>query len=166
MGEKNSKRKTMVDVTGDCGPMLLEACKRGNLSFLKRIIDENKGKANLDAQDGLGNTALHYSAQGGHKQTLACLLDNKANPNVQNKVGDTPLHKAVGKDCRDCIRSLCEAGADANTKNKKNLTPLHMCKSQDVKTLIKKKWKSSTMMTCLPVTPNRFFFSKTNFAHN
>lgn len=46
--------------------MLLEACKRGNKSFLQRIIDENKGKVNLNPQDGLGNTPLHYSAQAGH----------------------------------------------------------------------------------------------------
>ena len=46
--------------------MILEACKRGNKPFLQRIIDENKGKVDLNPKDGLGNTPLHYSAQGGH----------------------------------------------------------------------------------------------------
>jgi len=126
-----------VDVTGDCGPMLLEACKRGNLNFLNRIITENHGKVNLDVQDGLGNTALHYSAQGGHTDTLQKLLDHKANPNIRNQVGDTALHKAVSKGDKNNIRLLCENGADANVKNNKNLTPIHLCKAQDVRTMIK-----------------------------
>ena len=51
------------------GPMILEACKRGNKSFLQKILDENKAaglKPNLNVRDGLGNTPLHYSAQGQH----------------------------------------------------------------------------------------------------
>ena len=96
--------------------MILEACKRGNSSFLQRIIDENKGKVDLNPKDGLGNTPLHYSAQGGHlgnfyrlfsvllkrfsqtqTDTLELLIKFKANPNIQNQVGDTALHKAVTK---------------------------------------------------------------------
>lgn len=49
--------------------MILEACKRGNKSFLQKILDDNKTagiKPNLNVKDGLGNTPLHYSAQGQH----------------------------------------------------------------------------------------------------
>ena len=117
--------------------MILEACKRGNKNFLQRIIDENKGKLNLDPKDGLGNTPLHYAAQGDHPETMELLLKQKANPNLQNQVGDAPLHKAVAKNSIRCIELLCTAGADANLKNKKNLSPLHMARGQDVKNVIK-----------------------------
>ena len=131
----------MVDVTGDCGPMILEACKRGNKSFLQKILDDNKNagiKPNLNVRDGLGNTPLHYSAQGQHLDTLLILLQSNADPNIKNQVGDTALHKAVGKNSEEIIRSLCEAGADANIKNNKNLSSMHMARTQGIKDLIKK----------------------------
>lgn len=54
-----------VDVTGDYGPMLMAAAKRGNVELLNRIITENSSP-DLNIQDGLGNTALHYSASANH----------------------------------------------------------------------------------------------------
>ena len=127
----------MVDVTGDCGPMILEACKRGNKPFLQRIIDENGGKVDLNPRDGLGNTPAHYSAQAGHIDTLELLLQFKADPNIQNQVGDTPLHKAVTKNIARSIELLCEAGGDANIKNKKGLSPMNMSRGQEVKNIIR-----------------------------
>jgi hypothetical protein len=47
------------------GPMLLECAKKGNIGLMTRIFDECRN-LNVSPKDGLGNTPLHYSVQGGH----------------------------------------------------------------------------------------------------
>jgi hypothetical protein len=44
---------------------LRAAAQRGNTSLLSQLVREQKG-LNLNATDGLGNTALHYSAHHDH----------------------------------------------------------------------------------------------------
>lgn len=61
--------------------MILEACKRGNKAFLQRIIDENKGKVDLNPKDGLGNTPLHYSAQAAHLGKFSFISNVNAHTN-------------------------------------------------------------------------------------
>jgi ankyrin repeat protein len=51
---------------------------------------------NLDIQDQLGKTALHYASELGQDDTLELLLAQGANPNIKDfKNGKTPLFDAV-----------------------------------------------------------------------
>eukprot|EP01096_Ripella_sp_DP13-Kostka_P017486 TRINITY_DN893_c0_g1_i1.p2 TRINITY_DN893_c0_g1~~TRINITY_DN893_c0_g1_i1.p2 ORF type:complete len:183 (+),score=94.57 TRINITY_DN893_c0_g1_i1:82-549(+) len=125
-----------VDVTGDYGPMLMAAAKRGNVELMNRIITENANALNLDIQDGLGNTALHYSAAANHTDTIVILTKHKANPNLLNFAGDTPLHVALAKNHEGALSALLQGGADLTIKNKKGVMAKNLAKSKEVREII------------------------------
>lgn len=74
-------------------------------------------------QDGIGNTCLHYSANWGHFDTLAMMLEAGANPNVQNYQKETALHRAFYKDNIPMIQLLLKKGADPRLVNAQGLKP-------------------------------------------
>ncbi|MDE0313584.1 MAG: ankyrin repeat domain-containing protein [Candidatus Poribacteria bacterium] len=74
-------------------------------------------------------TPLHWVAQRGLTNGVACLLANGANPNVTDDKGQTPLHfiahKGVGKNQAEL---LIEHGADVNARDDAGQTPLDYAK--------------------------------------
>eukprot|EP01089_Gocevia_fonbrunei_P012750 TRINITY_DN30_c0_g1_i1.p1 TRINITY_DN30_c0_g1~~TRINITY_DN30_c0_g1_i1.p1 ORF type:complete len:166 (-),score=54.01 TRINITY_DN30_c0_g1_i1:102-599(-) len=119
-------------------PQLRAAAQRGNVSLMTSLLKDHAKNLNLDGADGLGNTALHYSAHHGYPETLKLLLDAGANPNVQNGAGDTPLHKALVKDSVPCIELLVSNGSNPRLENKEKKTATHVARSGKAKELVKK----------------------------
>ena len=74
-------------------------------------------------------TPLHWVAQRGLTNGVACLLANGADPNVTDDKGQTPLHfiaqKGVGK---NQAKLLIEHGADPNARDDTGQTPLDYAK--------------------------------------
>ena len=70
-------------------------------------------------------TPLHWVAQRGLTNGVACLLANGADPNVTDDWGRTPMHiiaqKGVGK---NQIELLIEHGGDINSRDADGRTPL------------------------------------------
>ena len=70
-------------------------------------------------------TPLHWVAQRGLTDGIACLLANGADPNVTDDKGRTPLHiiarKGVGK---NQVQLLIEHGGDINRRDVDGNTPL------------------------------------------
>lgn len=70
-------------------------------------------------------TPLHWVAQRGLPNGIACLLANGADPNVKDDKGRTPMHiiaqKGVGK---NQIALLIEHGGDINARDVDGKTPL------------------------------------------
>ena len=70
-------------------------------------------------------TPLHWVAQRGLTNGVACLLANGADPNVADNKGRTPMHiiaqKGVGK---NQIELLIEHGGDINSRDADGRTPL------------------------------------------
>lgn len=70
-------------------------------------------------------TPLHWVAQRGLTEGIACLLANGAEPNVTDDKGQTPLHfiaqKGVGK---NQVELLFEHGANLNIRDDAGQTPL------------------------------------------
>ena len=81
-------------------------------------------------------TPLHWVAQRGLTNGVACLLANGANPNVTDDKGQTPLHfiaqKGVGKNQAEL---LIEHGADLNARDDTGQTPLDYAKKAKRKTV-------------------------------
>ncbi|MDE0399537.1 MAG: ankyrin repeat domain-containing protein [Candidatus Poribacteria bacterium] len=81
-------------------------------------------------------TPLHWVAQRGLTNGVACLLANGADPNVTDDKGQTPLHfiaqKGVGK---NQAKLLIEHGADPNAPDDTGQTPLDYAKKAKRKTV-------------------------------
>ena len=81
-------------------------------------------------------TPLHWVAQRGLTNGVACLLANGADPNVTDDKGQTPLHfiaqKGVGK---NQVELLIEHGADPNARDDTGQTPLDYAKKAKRKTV-------------------------------
>lgn len=91
------------------------SAKQGRDDDLKELMPQIK---DVNLQDHLGNTALHYSAAADHLQCVKILVFGKANINAMNHLGETPLHKAAWKDSVSVIEFLLQSGADVKLKNK------------------------------------------------
>jgi len=84
---------------------------------------ENHSVAN--AQDNLGNTALHFSESVAIMKLL--LETGSANPNIPNGEGFCALHVAAQRRDVESVRILLEYNANVNVADdKKWLTPLHL----------------------------------------
>ena len=118
------------------GRCLIDCGRRGNIEMITQLFKENKAAAIADAQDGLGNGALHYCGQFGHAEAAALILSKGANPNLKNYAGETPLHKATWADKFDVVKVLCDHGANPNVRNKKNIASTATCRSTIVKNYI------------------------------
>ena len=81
-------------------------------------------------------TPLHWVAQRGLTNGIACLLANGADPNVTDDKGQTPLHfiaqKGIGKNQAEL---LIEHGADLNARDDAGQTPLDYAKKAKRKTV-------------------------------
>ncbi len=81
-------------------------------------------------------TPLHWVAQRGLTNGVACLLANGADPNVTDDKGQTPLHfiaqKGVGK---NQAALLIEHGANLNARDNTGQTPLDYAKKAKRKTV-------------------------------
>ncbi len=82
-------------------------------------------KADPNATDKHGFTALHHAAWNNRLGIVKLLLANKWDINAQSADGDTPLHLAVERRHKEVARYLLDRGADGNLKNKRGATPLH-----------------------------------------
>lgn len=82
-------------------------------------------KANLNARDTKGRTALFYACERNLQSVVQKLLELKANPCIGDKKGTFPLHMTVQHvGSEPCIRALVEHKANLNAHNDQGQTPL------------------------------------------
>lgn len=82
------------------------------------------GKADINAVDGTGQTALHIAAAQGIESIVELLLEKGAKINATDKAGNTPLHLAAKNGKKDAVHSLLQRGATVDPANTDKLTPL------------------------------------------
>ena len=90
------------------------------------LLAEQKKTFDVDAQDGLGWTALMMAASIKDGEALVdALLARQADPAITTQTGQTALHFAASKAQLDIVRSLVSHGASARVKDKRGQLPLH-----------------------------------------
>jgi hypothetical protein len=100
---------------------MLAAAFRGDLEMIgKCVFSGEDAAATCNVADAMGNTALHFAAQGGYAEAVAALLANGAQVNATNRQNQTPLHVAAN---RDVVNQLLAHGADTSVKAELSLPP-------------------------------------------
>uniref|UniRef100_A0A674E9X1 Poly [ADP-ribose] polymerase n=1 Tax=Salmo trutta TaxID=8032 RepID=A0A674E9X1_SALTR len=109
----------------DCGTFreLFEACRNGDVSRVKRLVDT----VNVNAKDMAGrkSTPLHFAAGFGRKDVVEHLLQTGANVHACDDGGLIPLHNACSFGHAEVVSLLLCQGADPNARDNWNYTPLH-----------------------------------------
>ena len=115
-------KKTLTEfgidaIDGDGRTALINTIICKNRDLLDYLI--NNG-ANVNHQDRIGYSALHFCAQERLPAIAEFLLTKNANPNLLDLHGNTPLWTAVmnSKNELGIIQALLRYGADPNIVNK------------------------------------------------
>jgi ankyrin repeat protein len=86
-------------------PTLLEAAKNADTAAVRALIQK---KANVNATEGDGTTALHWASYRDDLQSADLLIRAGANVNAANDLGATPLWTASLNGSRPWCRSCCK----------------------------------------------------------
>src|SRR5690606_31566933 len=82
-----------------------------NTDLVRRLL---RARADVDAMNDYGATALGEAAMSGYAEVIALLLEAGADPNLANPEGQTPLMAVARTGNVEAARLLVEAGADVN----------------------------------------------------
>jgi ankyrin repeat protein len=98
-----------------------DAAMRGDIATVRKMIS---AKADVNAPQNDGATALHWAVLKGDRELAAVLMRAGANPKAANREGVTPLWLASVNGDGTMIRALIEAGADPNETLPLGRTPI------------------------------------------
>jgi ankyrin repeat protein len=104
----------------------------GEVETMRWLLDHG---ADVNGQNDVGRTPLHYGALDMNFETIQVLLDHGADINSQNIVGETPLydllpsHHSSSERMVDMVRLFLERGADTNIPKLDHSTALHFASS-------------------------------------
>ncbi|MDR2490364.1 MAG: ankyrin repeat domain-containing protein [Spirochaetaceae bacterium] len=118
------EKRADVNIKNTAGTTPLhEAAMIGDIETMRRLIAAG---ADVNGQDGQGNTAMHLAVPAAvHQQALDLLLRNRANPNLRDGRGDSPLHVVISLHREAAIAgALLQGGSDVSIHNIEGKTPL------------------------------------------
>src|SRR5689334_17134309 len=100
---------------------LVDAVKAGNRTAALALISQ---KANVNAPESDGTTALHWAAHNNDPDLVDRLLKAGADAKVQNEFGATPMSEAAFNANTEIIDKLLKAGADPDSPSVDGQTAL------------------------------------------
>lgn len=92
------------------------------LEMLQTLV---QAKADVNATQEKGKSALHLACRAGWEEAVGFLLAAGTDVNAQDSAGDTPLHDTAIMKRLALAKILLEAGANATARNKAGVEPIH-----------------------------------------
>jgi ankyrin repeat protein len=112
-----------VSVTPPASP-IADAAMRGDVAAVRLLIAK---RADVNAPQGDGMTALHWAADRGDSTLAVELLRARANVTSRTRIGAyTPLHIAARNGNPAVVRALLGAGSDVKATTTSGATALHL----------------------------------------
>jgi uncharacterized protein len=102
-------------------PPIIDAARTGDNEALRALLQK---KADVNATDGDGSTALHWASYRDDVEGARLLLRAGAKVNAANDLGATPLWAACQNGSEAMVRLLLEAGSNPNAALLLGETPL------------------------------------------
>jgi ankyrin repeat protein len=112
----------VVTLSG-AGTPLADAVKAGQHDVVRALIQQ---KADVNAPEADGTTALHWAARADDLEMVQLLLRAGARADAANRNRITPLSLAALSGSRAVVEALVEAGAGVNTRLPQGQTALMM----------------------------------------
>jgi len=114
-----------VTKSGFLPPRMIVAASAGNLAIVRDFFSQ---RADIEAKDGSGYTALIEACRGGHLHVVRFLLEEaKANVETKGRYGCTALIWAAEFNHLDIVTYLVQvAHADVNSRDDEHSTPAHV----------------------------------------
>ena len=100
---------------------IVAAIKAKDAAAVRTLLQQ---RADVNASDVEGMTALHWAAHWNDAETVRLLIAAGAKAAVANRYGVTPLHEAATVGSAEIVNALLRAGADANAAYGDGETPL------------------------------------------
>jgi ankyrin repeat protein len=132
-----SASSVMLGAAADSSP-LADAAMRGDAAAVRALLQQ---RADVNAPEGDGMTALHWAAERGDADMALLLLKAGARAQAETRIGRyTPLHVAAKSGRAAIVRALVDAGANVNAAATTGAVPLHFAaasgSSEAIATLI------------------------------
>lgn len=106
----NEPGQQIANVKDDKGDAAIHiVTRRRDMTYLRFLLARG---ANVNLEDGGGNTALMLAVEAAWPEGVALLLQLRANVNAANRGGETPLMRAVQRRDAEMVRTLLAAKAD------------------------------------------------------
>src|SRR4029434_8191448 len=102
----------LASISAAPGAEIADAARNKDASSLQALI---KQRADVNAPQPDGTTALHWAAHWNDIDAVNLLLRAGANPKAVNRYGATPLSEAVNSGSAALVQALLTAGADPKT---------------------------------------------------
>src|SRR6266705_3031659 len=99
-------------ITFAAGPSAADAAQRKDKEAIRALVKE---RADVNAAQPDGTTALHWAAHWNDAELVDMLLRAGANAKAVNRYGATPLSEAVVSGSAAMIEALLHGGADPKT---------------------------------------------------
>ena len=127
MGNAVAVLKLLLDKGGDPnvktinGMTPLMAAARNSLDAEALLIER---KAQVNAVNAAGATALMFAAQTGRPAGVRMLLEKGADPNLRTKKNETALAEAATAGNEECVNMLIEHHAEVNVQDIRGYSPV------------------------------------------
>jgi ankyrin repeat protein len=103
---------------------LADAAERGDKAAIADLL---RKQVDVNAAQGDGMTALHWSALNGDADTVAALLAAHAKVDAVTRLGDyTPLHLAAERGNAAVVTRLLAAGGNVSSVTSTGVQPIHL----------------------------------------